>query len=170
MLEEYKGGNNMDKTKLTHIKENNGEDISEIKIYFDDSTQQHKRRMECPVCKVFIQCMCYESLNDAVEDCIEGTTYYCNRHYFETLWRDDEMYEMVDKKCGTDLSYKMKVIEMIENGDIYPNATDDYRDERIEAINDECDQIIHKLSDKQIDDIVSDMDFDCEGLGSSCDV
>lgn len=156
---------------VVRVTEYDGEDITGMKIYQDTETKQYKHRLTCKTCGVALSCVCYDNLSDAFDECDGRVVVYCDRHLILTIYGDEQMEEMIDDLCGTDLLSRIKSIEMIERGETYPDATNRYKSERVDELITECDNIVRNLTDAQIDAVMKEIDHDFDDLdGHSCDV
>ena len=71
-------------------KEFNGIDIAFMKIYFDTVKQKYKHRFHCNDCKEPLYCVCYDSLEEAVNDNDQGM--WCDRCTLkDAMLEDDDM-------------------------------------------------------------------------------
>ena len=98
---------------LKQINEYNGDDITDLKIYYDKDVEQYKVRHHCDRCKLDLGCFCYETAEDAVYACNE-CSWACHRHMLQEVWRDCEMWAEIDVICGTDI--KSLVIDDYNEG------------------------------------------------------
>jgi len=133
---------------LKHITKNNGNNIADLKIYYDVSTDQYKVRHRCEQCNLDLGCHCYESIDDAIYGCNE-IDWVCQKHLLEEVWADYELAEEIDRVCGTNL---VKAVMEAE----------DYESEATRAITD-------SITEEQAHQILNAADLDIEEyVGEAC--
>lgn len=72
-----------------------GEEVGDLKIYHDYSTNQFKVRHRCSVCNLDLGCYCYETIDDAIYAC-EEVSWNCAKHILISICRDYETAEEID--------------------------------------------------------------------------
>lgn len=152
---------------LKLVTDYNGEDVSHLKIYHNEKSEQFQKKIRCKICGVvLVDCMCYNNLDDAVEG---NTQSYCNRHYIEEVWYDEELYNLIDRLFDVGLCKYLSLIWSISNGDfvVTKKSTD--------LINDglwcKCHKIIADLTDEQISKLMPEIDADYDDIdGFVCEV
>ena len=90
------------KPNLKQVVEHNGNDIADLKIYYDKKIEQYKVRHCCDRCHLDLGCFCYETIDDAIYACSE-VSWACMRHTLDEVWVDYELAEEIDRVCGTNL-------------------------------------------------------------------
>lgn len=155
---------------LTKITMDGDRDISSLGIYHDDETGQFKHKFTCPTCGVeTMGRTCYDSLDEAIEDA--ATEWFCHRHYLIECWYDLELAETIDKACDLGFGIVVNRIECLKDGSLYPNATNDFRDKKMNECSAECDAMIMAMSDEQASIICAVFDGAGEELnGQACGV
>ena len=154
-------------TNLKLITDHNGEDISHLKIYYDEKTEQFQKRIRCKTCDVVLaNCMCYNNLDDAVAG---NTQSYCNRHYIEEVWYDEELYNLIDSLFDVGLCKYVSLIWSISNGDFA--ITEESTGLIDEGLWCKCHKMVADLTDEQISKLMSEIDIDCDEVdGWICEV
>lgn len=156
--------------KLTKVlKDSSGEDISHMGIY--DDGKQFRVQYKCPICKEIQTCLCYPTLDEAIEECTTGASFYCDRHWLLEMWEEHELWEVIDKVCGTRLGDKIILMNMYETGEIGGNPK--YNDRRIDEVRRECNHIVENLPSDEILSIIIQtdrQDTDDDLIGESCEI
>ena len=155
---------------LTKIVMNGDVYIKSLKIYHDDKTEQFKHKFTCPTCGVeTMGCTCYDSLDEAIEDA--ATEWFCHRHYLIECWYDLEFAETIDKKCDLGFGIVVNRFECLKDGLLYPNATNDFRDKKMDECMAECEAMIMAMTDLQASILCAVLDGEGEELnGQACEV
>jgi len=133
---------------MKHVTSHAGRDITDLKIYRDDSVGQFKIRHHCHVCGFDLGCFCYDDIEDAVRACDEAS-WECARHTLYDTWIDYELAEDIDIACGT------KLVEEVSKS---VAERDDYESDAIKAI-------LASITEKQALSILVDVDLCSDDFG-----
>ncbi|HPJ13134.1 MAG TPA: hypothetical protein PLV00_07095 [Caldisericia bacterium] len=167
----------MSKNGLVKIKKHvlDGEygDIEELGIYFDSVSGQYKHKFKCRCGKDF-GCYCYHDIDDAIQDIENGMA--CRSCWIKDqlsilVFEDIDYAIEVDKIAGTKIADQIRILEMIQNGELY-SSDDEYASTRESEIIKEVEQTIESLSEEislAIDRKLY-IDRDCEFYGMECEV
>ncbi len=156
-------------TNLQLIKTYEGDDISALKIYHDEVHNLYKHRTHCATCGIPLSCVCYGKIENAI-DAHDGVSYHCGRHLLALEWHDQEIWELIDRVASTTITDKIKQIESIQGGELFPDESLQSCMGREQQLFKECDQIVLALPDEHIESILSEMDFDVDMCGEPCEV
>jgi len=165
---------------LIHIKkrydadEREYDDIEDLKIYFDSTSGQYKHKFHCSECNKELDCFCFNDLWDAVYE-VEFQGMQCEKCFVELnisdyLFEDEDMQDIIDMNECTDIRTKIKCIEMIGDGSLYPKATQEYKFQRLSDFEHEIKDVTKNLSESTISALLNylneNADFDFSG--SAC--
>jgi hypothetical protein len=173
----------MSKEGLVHIKTHSidGEelDISDSKIYLDTPSGQYKHRFVCS-CGKKLGCYCFESVDAALEGIEIGIACEeCSIAGFlsDTIGDDENLQKMIDESQHTILQPLREVMNAIENGIVFSDADNDFRDKILSGLEEEIDKMEQEVigslfsdnTKKKLMSYMMDCDyFDGGWPGSSC--
>jgi len=153
------------KKGLVHIKKQYDPDtkeyydIADLKIYYDSISGQYKHKFHCSECDKEVGCFCFDDIDSAVYT-IEWEGINCEKcgvalSIADYLFEDEGMQDIIDKNECTDIKTKIMCIDMIHCGQLYPKASQEYKDRRLTEFELEIKEVTNNLSEKTLDEISS---------------